>query len=60
MNLATDIIQEVTETGMDVFERAGSPMEPAIDKLVRDSFIWSHLAGDTVQRIKVAQRLLRH
>ena len=27
------------------------------EKLVRDSFIWSHLAGDTVQRLKVARRL---
>jgi hypothetical protein len=26
---------------------------------VRDAFIWSHLAGDTVQRLKVAGRLAR-
>jgi hypothetical protein len=26
-------------------------------KRARDSFIWSHLAGDTVQRLKVARRL---
>jgi hypothetical protein len=24
---------------------------------VRDSIIWSHLAGDSVQRMKVARRL---
>ena len=29
------------------------------EKLVRDAFIWSHLAGDTVQRLKVAARLAR-
>jgi hypothetical protein len=29
------------------------------EKLVRDAFIWSHLAGDTVQRLKVAARLGR-
>ena len=58
MNLATDVIQEVTELGMDIFDRAGSPMDRGIDKLVRDTFIWSHLAGDTVQRLKVAARVL--
>jgi len=60
MNLSTDIIQEMSETAMAIFERAGKAMNPAIDKLVRDSFIWSHLAGDTVQRLKIARRLLRH
>jgi hypothetical protein len=25
---------------------------------VRDTFIWSHLAGDSVQRMKVARRVL--
>ena len=58
MNLATDTIQEVAELGMDVFDRAGSPMDRGIDKLVRDTFIWSHLAGDSVQRLKVARRVL--
>lgn len=58
MNLATDLIQEVTEIGMEVFDRAGAPMDRGIDKLVRDTFIWSHLAGDTVQRLKVARRVL--
>jgi hypothetical protein len=32
-------------------------MDPHTDKLVRDAFIWSHLAGDSVQRMKVARRL---
>jgi alkylation response protein AidB-like acyl-CoA dehydrogenase len=58
MNLATDYIQEVAELGMDVFDHAGAPMDRAIDKLVRDTFIWSHLAGDSVQRMKVARRVL--
>jgi alkylation response protein AidB-like acyl-CoA dehydrogenase len=58
MNLATDLIQEVTEIGMEVFDHAGSPMDRGIDKLVRDTFIWSHLAGDSVQRMKVARRVL--
>jgi alkylation response protein AidB-like acyl-CoA dehydrogenase len=59
MNLATDFIQEVAEIAMDMFDRAGEPMDRGIDKLVRDTFIWSHLAGDTVQRLKVAGRVLK-
>jgi hypothetical protein len=34
-------------------------MDAQAEKLVRDSFIWTHIAGDAVQRIKVAQRLMR-
>jgi len=58
MNLATDFIQEVAEIGMDVFDRAGLAADRGADKLVRDTFIWSHLAGDSVQRLKVAGRVL--
>ena len=36
-----------------------TPMAQAADKLARDAFIWSHLAGDTVQRLKVAGRVIR-
>ncbi len=38
---------------------AGGPVSRPAEKLVRDAFIWSHLAGDTVQRLKVAGRLAR-
>ena len=43
----------------ECFARAGAgcAMDAHPDKLVRDSIIWSHLAGDTVQRLKVAGRL---
>jgi len=57
MNYSTDVVQEVTELYMDVRGGAGCVMDPHADKLVRDSIIWSHLAGDTVQRLKVAGRL---
>ena len=60
MNFSTDVIQEVTELYMDVRAGSGCRMDPHADKLVRDSFIWSHLAGDSVQRMKVARRLGRH
>jgi hypothetical protein len=32
---------------------------PHADKLVRDSNIWTHLGGDSVQRMKVARRIGR-
>ena len=28
-----------------------------VDKLVRDAMVWTHLAGDTVQRVKILRRL---
>ena len=59
MNLSTDTVQEVAELNMDIHDHAGAPMDRGVDKLVRDSFIWSHLAGDSVQRLKVAGRIVR-
>jgi len=58
MNFSTDIIQEVTELNFDLHAGAGL-MDARADKLVRDAIIWSHLAGDSVQRMKVARRLSR-
>jgi alkylation response protein AidB-like acyl-CoA dehydrogenase len=56
MNYSTDIIQGVTELAMEIHGAAGGVMEPLIEKLVRDSFIWSHLAGDSVQRLRTVRR----
>src|SRR5216117_1859222 len=53
MNFSTDAVQEVSELYMDLRGGAGGAMDAHADKLVRDSIIWSHLAGDTVQRLKV-------
>ena len=58
MNLSTDIGQEVTETALDIYDRGGAAMDAAAEKLARDMFIWSHLAGDTVQRMKISRRVL--
>ncbi|HEY2531968.1 MAG TPA: acyl-CoA dehydrogenase family protein [Xanthobacteraceae bacterium] len=57
MNFSTDVVQEVTELNMAVCGAQRCQMNPHTDKLVRDSIIWSHLAGDSVQRMKVARRL---
>jgi acyl-CoA dehydrogenase len=59
MNFSTDVIQEVTELNMDIHGGAGCLMDRSADKLVRDGFIWSHLAGDSVQRLKVAKRIAK-
>jgi alkylation response protein AidB-like acyl-CoA dehydrogenase len=57
MNLATDIIQRVTRLNMDIHGAEGCMMNSRVDKLVRDAMIWTHLAGDTVQRVKILKRL---
>ena len=57
MNLSTDVIQRVTLLNMDIHGAEGCMMNARVDKLVRDSMVWTHLAGDTVQRIKVLKRL---
>lgn len=58
MNFSTDVIQEVTEINADIHDAAGH-MDAVADKLVRDAFIWSHLAGDNVQRMRVSRRILK-
>ncbi|MPZ53364.1 MAG: hypothetical protein GEU79_11650 [Acidimicrobiia bacterium] len=57
MNFATDVIQRVTHLNMDVHGGAGVMKDVGAEKLVRDSAIWTHLAGDSVQRMKVISRL---
>ena len=57
MNLSTDIIQKVTRLNMDIHGAEGCIMNARVDKLVRDAMVWTHLAGDTVQRIKILKRL---
>ena len=57
MNYSTDVIQRVPRLNMDIHGAEGCMMNARVDKLVRDAMIWTHLAGDTVQRIKVIKRL---
>jgi len=57
MNFSSDVVQEVAELYMEVRDLDGAHMDPHADKLVRDSIIWTHLAGDNVQRMKVARRI---
>ena len=59
MNFSSDAVQEVAELYMEVRGLDGAHMDPHADKLVRDSIIWTHLAADSVQRMKVARRIGR-
>lgn len=56
MNFSTDVIQAVTELNMDIHGAAGYTMNSEAGKLVRDGIIWTHLAGDATQRLKVIRR----
>ncbi len=57
MNYSTDIIQRVTQLNMQVHGAEGCMMNSRVDKLVRDAMVWTHLAGDNVQRLKILKRL---
>jgi acyl-CoA dehydrogenase len=58
MNFATDVVQRVTALNMDVHAAAGTrSMDARVDKLMRDAVIWTHLAGDSVQRMKAVRRM---
>jgi alkylation response protein AidB-like acyl-CoA dehydrogenase len=57
MNYSCDVVQRVTRLNMDIHGLEGCMMNARVDKLVRDAMIWTHLAGDTVQRVKVVKRL---
>jgi len=44
---------------MDVHGAEGCLMNARVDKLVRDAMVWTHPAGDAVQRLKVVKRLAK-
>ena len=58
MNYSTDVIQRVTaSTWRSTVPRAA--VNARAEKLIRDAMVWTHLAGDTVQRVKVLRRIGR-
>jgi alkylation response protein AidB-like acyl-CoA dehydrogenase len=59
VNYSTDVIQEVTQINMDIHGGTGYVMDASADKLVRDGIIWTHLAGDSVLRMKVVRRFIK-
>ena len=57
-NYSCDVIQKVTQLNLDIHANGGTTaMSERADKLARDGVIWTHLAGDSVQRMKAVRRL---
>jgi len=60
MNFAADAIQRVCYANLAIHgDAGGGAMLAGADKLVRDAIIWTHIAGDSVQRMKSVQGLLK-
>jgi alkylation response protein AidB-like acyl-CoA dehydrogenase len=56
-NFAADVIQRVTALNLDIHGGEGVvEMNAGADKLVRDAVMWTHLAGDSVQRMKAVRK----
>ena len=63
MVFSQEVIQRVTALNRAIHAEArGSSrgaMHASADKLERDAFIWTHLAGDSLSRIKTIKKVLR-
>ncbi len=57
MAYSSDVLLRVTRLNLDIHGAAGGVMDATADKLGRDAFIWTHLAGDITQRLKAVRRL---
>ena len=58
-NFSKTVIQRVAELNMDIHGAAGLEMDAYAEKLVRDAMIWTHLAGDSVTRMKAIQHFIK-
>jgi alkylation response protein AidB-like acyl-CoA dehydrogenase len=54
-NFSKTVIQRVTALNMQLHGGGSATMHAGADKLVRDAMIWTHLAGDSVVRMKAVQ-----
>ena len=59
MHFSSDTIQRVAALNMDIHGAANGHVQPYAEKLLRDSMIWTHLAGASVQRMKAARHFLK-
>ena len=59
MIFAKNAIQRVTGLNLEIHGAVNATTDARAEKLVRDAMIWTHLAGDSVQQIKAAKRLLK-
>ena len=62
MTFSMNALQKVCYLNLDIHGRAENgakgTMNAHAEKLVRDAIIWTHIAGDAVQRMKAVQALL--
>ena len=58
-NYSRTVIDRVTSLNMDIHAAAGPRMNAGADKLARDAMVWTHLAGDTVQRLRAIRHLIK-
>jgi len=60
MNFAARAIQRVAALNMEIRGAAGAMMMDAhAEKLVRDAFIWTHIGGDSAQRMRAVRNLVK-
>jgi acyl-CoA dehydrogenase len=53
VNYSSEVIQRVCEANLEIHAAAGVDAGlAAADKLARDAFIWTHIAGDSVMRMR--------
>jgi alkylation response protein AidB-like acyl-CoA dehydrogenase len=59
MVFSQEVIQRVTALNRDMRGSARGTVNASADKLERDAFVWTHLAGDSLSRIKTIKKMLR-
>ncbi|MGZ8228153.1 MAG: acyl-CoA dehydrogenase family protein [Burkholderiales bacterium] len=57
MNYSQTVVQRVAELNMAIHGPEGAYMDAKTDKLMRDAIIWTHLAGDSAQRLRMIRKL---
>ncbi len=57
MNFSCEVIQKVAHHNMEIHGGAGVMKDVGAEKLVRDAAIFTHLAADTVQRVKAMRHI---
>jgi acyl-CoA dehydrogenase len=59
-NFSTEVVQRVTTLNLAVHAGGGAAaVDARAEKLARDAVIWTHLAGDSVQRMKAVRNLVK-
>ena len=60
MNFSSRAIQRVCDLNLEIRGGAGvSLMDAHAEKLMRDAFIWTHIADDSAQRLRAVRHLLK-